>query len=648
MNILNKLTHPIFKDFTLDELNYFLKVAKIVAFNKDDILIKEGDVSRNIYIILDGKVSVDKLVGHEQTVNLAVLGPNSVLGEISVITNNPRSATVTAIITTKALVLDVADIEQDLQAKSFLEKLRQNLTLEMSKKLIYLHDKLVKVDSVSESDVAMAEDELVSTPNSILLLFGWKWVDIMYEVPYLAQHGYDAIKIFPPTEFRLCKDNPWWEIYQPVTYELSSFYGSKEDFIKMIDFCHTFNIKVYVDLIINHMAEYSESDKKHMGTNNHTFDKYHYGPLNDDQDYYEYDDFYHFDESGNKNITMEDYSKLDTVWHLEHFDLVNLPALNLDKPHVVSVLRKYAEYLLSLGVDGFRIDAAKHLRIPAVEKILHNLRTNDGFKPFIYQEYYSGSPLGNETYFYMEKYFRVGYVTAFTYGQFLSDAINKKVNNLEKLVAYAFGSSWVNYPENRTVVVLDNHDTERMMPSVLNYKDTQNNAYVLAYIFMLAWPFGIPKVMSSFKFQGMDDSIPTAPIWQGDRNTCTDKNSPWVCQHRWPAISNMVLFRNKTQKALGISHVWLNGDQVAFARAYQKPHEYVASIGFVIINNTENVLKRRFETGLPAGKYYNLITSQFKEGKMDGATIEIENYGFATIVVEPYSSVAILKEYFVK
>ena len=38
MSILNKLTHPIFKGFSLDELNYFLKVSKIVAFNENEIL----------------------------------------------------------------------------------------------------------------------------------------------------------------------------------------------------------------------------------------------------------------------------------------------------------------------------------------------------------------------------------------------------------------------------------------------------------------------------------------------------------------------------------------------------------------------------------------------------------------------------------
>jgi alpha-amylase len=154
--------------------------------------------------------------------------------------------------------------------------------------------------------------------------------------------------------------------------------------------------------------------------------------------------------------------------------------------------------------------------------------------------------------------------------------------------------------------------------------------------------------MSSFKFTGMDDSIPETAIWQNGRNTCLDKNSPWVSQHRWSAISNMVLFRNKTKQAQGISHIWLNGDQIAFARTVQKSREYVTTLGFVVINNTDQPLKKRFETGLPAGKYFNLVMSQFnKDGKMEGVTVDVENYGFSTIEVMPYNAVVLLLNYLI-
>ena len=647
MELADTFTHPIFKNLTQDELSYLVQLAQTLVFETGTILIHEGDIGYEIYIILDGKVEVTKKIDSpEETIHLTTLEAGSVIGEISVITNNPRSATITAIVKTTALMLNITKIKQDPKAQSIYEKLTQNLALELSKKLAYWGNKLVKYEAQDQQQIELDEDKSVVAPNSILVLFGWKWSDIMYEAPFLAEHGYDAIKISPPQEFVTKPRNPWWEIYQPVSYQLSKFYGTEEEFIKMVDFCHSYDLKIYVDLVLNHMAEFNENDSSHIGTNNTTFAKYHYGPLNSYNDYYEFDDFYHFDnDRDNKKICNEDYCKLEGVWHLEHFDLLNLPKLNLDNPHVITILRKYVKYLLSLGIDGFRIDAAKHLKIKAVEKIFAGLKTNDGLKPFAYQEYYTGAPMGIDVYSFMEKYFKLGYVTAFKYGEFLADAINNKANNLQKLVEYSFGSSWIHYPENRTVVVIDNHDTERMMPNMLNYKCSKNNSYVLAYIFMLSWPFGVPKIMSSFHFTNQDDSIPSTSVWQNGRYSCFDENSPWVAQHRWNAISNMVLFHNKTKNAPGISHLWANGNQIAFARTYQKPKEYVISKGFVVINATEKPINRRFETGLPDGKYYNLITSRLASGKMQGATIEVENYGFATIEVAPFDAVAITVDF---
>lgn len=643
MELSDKLISPIFKNLTQIELDYLRQTAKTAIFNTGEILIHEGEMGQEFYVILEGKVDVSKKSDlPDDSTPLAILGVGSVLGEIAVITNNPRSATVTALEKTTALIINIATVKQNLKMQAIHDKLLQNLAIELSRKLVYLGNKLIKCDTEEQCQTELTEEKLViSPPNSILALFGWKWSDIMYEVPFLADHGYDAIKIYPPQEFAVKAGNPWWAVYQPVSYELSKFYGTEEEFIKMVDFCHGYNLKVYADLILNHMADFAESDATHVGTNGNTFSKYHYGPLNADNDYYEYDDFYHFSEQGNKQISGEDYCKLESVWHLEHYDLLNLPKLNLDSPHVIDILRKYVKRLLALGVDGFRIDAAKHLKIKAVEKIFAGLKTHDGLKPFLYQEYYTGAPMGIDVYSFMEKYFKVGYVTSFKYGEFLADVINNKANDLQKLLEYSFGSSWVHSPENRTVVVIDNHDTERMMPNMLNYKCSQNNSYVLAYIFMLAWPFGVPKIMSGFKFNEHNDSIPNTTLWQNGRYTGFEPNSPWVAQHRWNAIANMVLFRSKTKDAPGISHMWADGNQIAFARTCQKPKEYVIAVGFVIINATEKPINRRFETGLPAGKYYNLIASHLVSGSMQGPIITVENYGFATIEVLPFDAIAI-------
>ena len=145
-------------------------------------------------MILDGAVNVSKngaLPG--ETIFLATLETGSVLGETSVITNNHRSATVTAIQKTIALIINMSHLESDPRAEVTRNKLLHNLTIELSKKLIYFEDKLVKYTAEDQQQLELAEDKLISIPNSILVLFGWKWSDIMHEAPFLAEHGYDAI-----------------------------------------------------------------------------------------------------------------------------------------------------------------------------------------------------------------------------------------------------------------------------------------------------------------------------------------------------------------------------------------------------------------------------------------------------------------------
>jgi len=72
--------------------------------------------------------------------------------------------------------------------------------------------------------------------------------------------------------------------------------------------------------------------------------------------------------------------------------LVNLLDLALEKNYVRSKIAEYMNYLIDIGVAGFRIDAAKHMWPGDVKAILDELKDlntkwfSAGAKPFIYQE----------------------------------------------------------------------------------------------------------------------------------------------------------------------------------------------------------------------------------------------------------------------
>ncbi len=85
---------------------------KIVHFDDGDVLCTEGDVGDKMFIITNGKVSIQKNMGWGQRV-LRVLVEGEVVGEMSLITGEQRSATVVAEGKTTCLELS-KDVFQEL------------------------------------------------------------------------------------------------------------------------------------------------------------------------------------------------------------------------------------------------------------------------------------------------------------------------------------------------------------------------------------------------------------------------------------------------------------------------------------------------------------------------------------------------------
>ncbi|RMG01429.1 MAG: hypothetical protein D6726_09560, partial [Nitrospirae bacterium] len=82
---------PLFKENP--ELRDMLYEAKLVDAEEGQVLIKEGDRSRSVFIILRGTVKIFITIGGKD-MDIAKLGPGDIFGEMAFITGNPRSATV--------------------------------------------------------------------------------------------------------------------------------------------------------------------------------------------------------------------------------------------------------------------------------------------------------------------------------------------------------------------------------------------------------------------------------------------------------------------------------------------------------------------------------------------------------------------------
>ncbi|MDQ1742065.1 MAG: alpha-amylase, partial [Pseudonocardiales bacterium] len=111
-----------------------------------------------------------------------------------------------------------------------------------------------------------------STPprgDVIANLFEWNWNSVATECStVLGPNGYGGVQVAPPQESvtLASSGHPWWEVYQPVSYQVSSRMGNRAAFAAMVSTCHNAGVKVYADAVLNHMTGQNSAGSGYAGT----------------------------------------------------------------------------------------------------------------------------------------------------------------------------------------------------------------------------------------------------------------------------------------------------------------------------------------------------------------------------------------------
>ncbi|HEY6875020.1 MAG TPA: cyclic nucleotide-binding domain-containing protein [Candidatus Dormibacteraeota bacterium] len=95
---------PLFSDLTLEQLSSIDRLMVTRHYMKGEMVFREGDVGSELYVVIDGEIRIH-LDGAGRDVTLARLGPNTVVGEMSVFDDQPRSASAEATQDTTVRVL---------------------------------------------------------------------------------------------------------------------------------------------------------------------------------------------------------------------------------------------------------------------------------------------------------------------------------------------------------------------------------------------------------------------------------------------------------------------------------------------------------------------------------------------------------------
>lgn len=438
----------------------------------------------------------------------------------------------------------------------------------------------------------------------IVQMFQWPWESIAREcTDFLGPRGFGAVQVSPPQEHVVLADqgHPWYQDYQPVSYQLESRRGSREQFAEMVRTCNAAGVEIYADAVVNHMTG-SGSAGSGPGSGGSTYEKYDYPGTYSDPDFHG---------------CRRDIADYEDKWEVRNCELVGLADLATESDHVRSRLTAYLDDLVGLGVSGFRVDGVKHMPPEDVGAIFGAVRDlPEGGRPYVFQEVIAdGTTTGGE-------YTANGDVTEFGYYGVVANAFRDGA-----LAQLANLPERMELPSDQAVVFIDNHDTQRSSP-ILTYEDGE--VYDLAVAFELAYPYGTPQLISGFAFDDPDAGPPAEADGTTRPASCDDP--AWTCEHRRPIIAGMAGFHGAVQ-GTELVDWWDNGGgQIAFGRGDK---------GFVVVNREGGELSQTFQTSLPAGTYCDVMSGELVDGACTGGTVEVGEDGGFTTTVAPNSGVAL-------
>ena len=446
---------------------------------------------------------------------------------------------------------------------------------------------LVVDDAAAQPGSSKLQTSVLPEKNPVVVqLFNWPFAKIEAEIPSLVEAGYTHIHVSPAN--LTVKTTQWWGRYQPVDYRvMGNVLGTEDDFRKMNETADKKGIKIIADVVLNHMADFETTKADFEATGGAELE---YPPLPVQRQFglaplFRKDDF-------NRGVCINNFNDRFQVVFLWLCDArAKLPDLNLQRSNVLQVQRDYLRKLLSLGVDGFRFDAIKHMNTEYVPKLLEGVGVPENALVF-------GEIIASE----------------FSFDEDLKpylESSNLRFYDFPLLhrMAQAFGNegdlggALKNAPQEKAALA-----PERAVTFVMNHDlPTNGNAFahlmlsprdeILANGFVFARRDGIPYVYSDLG----EDPATGLVLPRFNRF------------HAQSSIHDMIRFRGKTQ---GLSEQWFlqTKSTIGFARG--------DSAALVLNKASTSYSLKGLAVPLQDGTYVNVLGNRATAAP---ATIEVQN-----------------------
>lgn len=338
----------------------------------------------------------------------------------------------------------------------------------------------------NDGDNKVAAANSVPVNGTIMQYYQWYlpnngslWDKLSGDAKNLADTGFTAVWL-PPAYKNMNQNSVGYEPYD--LYDLGEFnqknttrtkYGTLSQYTNAITACHNNGIDVYADVVLNHKsgADYSENVSAYEVYNDNRLYKVTGNAVNinawtkftfqgrgtkyssfkwDASCFDGVDDYgkvYLFaNKSWDSNVSTENHN----------YDYLMGADIDFDNQAVVKELKSWGIwYTNKCNLDGFRLDAVKHIKSTFYSDWLNTVRRSTGKEMFTVGEYWSSDINALKNYLYETGYTMSLFDVPLHYN-FKSAADSNGYYDLR----YLFSNTLVSDNPVKAVTFVDNHDTQ--------------------------------------------------------------------------------------------------------------------------------------------------------------------------------------------
>ena len=236
-------------------------------------------------------------------------------------------------------------------------------------------------------------------------------------------------------------------------YQIDPQFGTEEDLRELLALCHERDVKVILDLPLNHTG--IGNDWFRLFRNAHFMN-------NTGHDYYDFFTWIPEEDPVPAGRRFEKLSGTEVLYECNFSE--SMPELNFDNEKVRREVLKVAAYWLEVGVDGFRFDAAKYPYYGEHDKNVEfwtwYMEELWKINPHIYTvaEVWDGDVIVDR---YLKAFNCFHFATSQVDGLLAETALGGNVNKLTSATQKYLEEIHAVNPEAMNIPFLANHDTDR-------------------------------------------------------------------------------------------------------------------------------------------------------------------------------------------